>query len=319
MTFKTSHLLIVVSVILIISGCASKKTETQEMPGSVRAGTAKGRPLQTTGKKQGDYCLLAMVRPADGPVVSQYGNRRLGGKRAKTRFHKGIDIGAKRGTSVVAAAPGTVCFVGSKRGYGKTVDVDHGDGVTTRYAHLDAIFVSEGQQVDPTCRLGLVGRTGRTTGANLHFELLDEGRHVNPLLRGTWLNETPDRERQLANSASFVVEDFTAEDDVPGGDELVAANSADAEEASLAALRHKPAKAGKRAGASRAQGKAAGKPAKTASARGKAAKPAKVATAQAKAKPAAKPKASGQITASAQGKAKPVANTRPAPGKKKNL
>ena len=239
MTFKTSHLLIIVSFVLIISGCASKKTETQEMPGSVRADMTKGRPLQTTGKKQGDYCLLAMVRPADGPVVSQYGNRRLG-KKSKTRFHKGIDIGAKRGTSVVAAAPGRVCFVGNKRGYGKTVDVDHGDGVTTRYAHLDAIFVAEGQQVNPTCRLGLVGRTGRTTGANLHFELLDEGRHVNPLLRGTWLNETPDRERLLASSASFVVEDFTAEDDVPGGDELVAANSSAAEEASLAALRHKP-------------------------------------------------------------------------------
>ena len=323
MTFKTSHLLIIVSFVLFISGCAAKKTEPQELPGSARADMFKGRPLQTTGKKQGDYCLLAMVRPADGPVVSQYGNRRLGGKRAKTRFHKGIDIGAKRGTSVVAAAPGKVCFVGSKRGYGKTVDVDHGDGVTTRYAHLDAIFVAEGQQVDPTCRLGLVGRTGRTTGANLHFELLDEGRHVNPLVRGVWLNETPDRERQLANSASFVVEDFTAADDVPGGDELVAVNSADAEEASLAALRHKPAKAGKNAKSSKAraktQAKATGKPAKTASAQGKAAKPVNAVSAQAKAKPAAKPKASGQITASAQGKTKPVANAKPAPGKKKSL
>ena len=318
MTFKTSHLLIIVSFVLIISGCAAKKTETQEMPGSARADMAKGRPLQTTGKKQGDYCLLAMVRPADGPVVSQYGNRRLG-KKSKTRFHKGIDIGAKRGTSVVAAAPGRVCFVGSKSGYGKTVDVDHGDGVTTRYAHLDAIFVAEGQQVDPTCRLGLVGRTGRTTGANLHFELLDEGRHVNPLLRGTWLNETPDRERQLANSASFVIEDFTAEDDVPGGDDLVAANSSDAEEASLAALRHKPAKAGKSAKSSKAQAKAAGKPVKAASAQGKTAKPVKAASAQAKAKPAAKPKASGRVTASAQGKAKPIANAKPASGRKKSL
>lgn len=319
MTFKTSHLLIIVSFVLFISGCASKNIEPQELPGSTRADMSKGRPLQTTGKKQGDYCLLAMVRPADGPVVSQYGNRRLG-KRAKTRFHKGIDIGAKRGTSVVAAAPGRVCFVGNKRGYGKTVDVDHGDGVTTRYAHLDAIFVAEGQQVDPTCRLGLVGRTGRTTGANLHFELLDEGRHVNPLVRGVWLNETPDRERQLANSASFVVEDFTAEDDVPGGDELVAANSSAEEEASLAALRHKPARAGKKAKSSKAQpktqAKAAAKPAKSASAQGKAAKSAKEASAQGKAKPA--PNARSQVTASAQGKSKPAA-AKSALGKKKNL
>ena len=314
MTFKTSHLLIIVSFVLIFSGCASKKTEPQELPGSARADMSKGRSLQTTGRKQGDYCLLAMVRPADGPVVSQYGNRRLGGKRAKTRFHKGIDIGAKRGTSVVAAAPGTVCFVGSKSGYGKTVDVDHGDGVTTRYAHLDAIFVAEGQRVDPTCRLGLVGRTGRTTGANLHFELLDKGRHVNPLLRGTWLNETPDREAVLAKAASFLVEDFTAADDVPGGDELVAANSTGAEEASLAALRHKPAKAGKNAKLSRAQTKPAkaqakaGKPAKAASAQAKAVKPAKAAPAQAKARPGANAKS--QVTASAQGKTRPAANTK---------
>jgi murein DD-endopeptidase MepM/ murein hydrolase activator NlpD len=86
-------------------------------------------------------------------------------------FHSGIDLGASFGTPVLAAKAGRVEFAGWGGGYGNLVELDHGS-TGTRYAHLEAIYVYQGQNVAQGQQLGLVGSTGRSTGPHLHFEIM---------------------------------------------------------------------------------------------------------------------------------------------------
>jgi len=95
-------------------------------------------------------------------------------------FHKGIDISRPSGTKVFSWSDGTVAKAGWMGDYGYAVDVLHPNGVKTRYAHLRAVQVREGQRLLAGQTLGQVGRTGRTTGANLHFEVMVNGRLVDP-------------------------------------------------------------------------------------------------------------------------------------------
>lgn len=124
------------------------------------------------------------VKPTAGQLSSAYGKRKLGKKRA--RQHKGIDLSAKRGSPVLASASGHVAFVGKKGAYGRMVEIDHGNGLTTRYAHLDNFAVRQGEKVSAGKKLGAVGRSGRTTGPNLHFEVLLDSKHVDPYLMVPW-------------------------------------------------------------------------------------------------------------------------------------
>lgn len=95
-------------------------------------------------------------------------------------FHKGIDISRPAGTKVLAWSGGTVLKAGWMGDYGHTVDILHPNGMKTRYAHLRAVQVREGEQTRPGQVLGQVGRTGRTTGANLHFEVMVKGKLADP-------------------------------------------------------------------------------------------------------------------------------------------
>jgi len=124
--------------------------------------------------------------PADGDISSYFGMRRLSAKTKRSRMHTGIDITAARGSPVLAAAPGVVCFVGRWSAYGRVVEIDHGNGLVTRYAHLDSYTVSEGAKVPSGEQIGTVGRSGRTTGAHLHFETLVNGRTVDPMQAEMW-------------------------------------------------------------------------------------------------------------------------------------
>lgn len=121
----------------------------------------------------------AMAWPVRGTVTSEYGWRThpIYGTR---KFHSGMDIAAGTGSSIGAAAPGTVIFAGSKGGYGNTVIVDHGAGVATLYAHMSSIGASEGTSVSTGQRLGGVGCTGACTGPHLHFEVRVNGDPDNP-------------------------------------------------------------------------------------------------------------------------------------------
>jgi murein DD-endopeptidase MepM/ murein hydrolase activator NlpD len=98
----------------------------------------------------------------------------------RAAFHPGLDFAGARMSPVLATAPGTVVFTGVRTGYGETVEVDHGGGFRTRYAHLARIAVRTGQHVEAGARLGGMGSTGRSTGTHLHYEVWVDGRAQNP-------------------------------------------------------------------------------------------------------------------------------------------
>lgn len=112
-------------------------------------------------------------------LVSTFGNREdpLTGRRA---FHSGLDFAAVWGTLIHAAAGGTVAFAGVRHDYGWVVEIDHGNGLTTRYAHASRLLVKAGDVVMPGDPIAAVGSTGRSTGPHLHFEVLRNGEATDP-------------------------------------------------------------------------------------------------------------------------------------------
>ncbi len=117
--------------------------------------------------------------PVRGAVNSEYGKRGspFGGGR---EFHSGLDIKAAHGTPVRAPAPGRIVFAGRGGDYGVAVVVEHGHDIRTRYGHLSRTAVRSGQRVERGTVLGYTGNTGRSTGPHLHYEILVQGRAVNP-------------------------------------------------------------------------------------------------------------------------------------------
>jgi murein DD-endopeptidase MepM/ murein hydrolase activator NlpD len=112
--------------------------------------------------------------PVDGVLTSRFGLRR--GRR-----HDGIDLAAPEGTPIRAAARGEVLYAGDQSGYGLIVILRHADNFITVYAHNAENLVREGQKVDQGQEIARVGRTGRTTGPHLHFEVREGTRPRNPL------------------------------------------------------------------------------------------------------------------------------------------
>jgi murein DD-endopeptidase MepM/ murein hydrolase activator NlpD len=116
---------------------------------------------------------------AGAELTSSFGNR--ADPFAHTHaFHSGIDFAARRGTPIASAAGGIVAFAGFRRDYGWVVEIDHGNGLSTRYAHASELLVRAGEVVVPGDRIAMVGSSGRSTGPHLHFEVLRAGDHVDP-------------------------------------------------------------------------------------------------------------------------------------------
>ncbi len=122
---------------------------------------------------------LGFQWPIDAPVTSPYGYR-IHPVYGTRRLHAGVDLGAPRGTPIASANDGVVIFAGTQGGYGRTVIVDHGGGITTLYAHMTEWNASEGQQLSRGDIVGFVGATGTATGNHLHFEVRVNGGAVNP-------------------------------------------------------------------------------------------------------------------------------------------
>lgn len=117
--------------------------------------------------------------PAPGYISSRYGGRNDPFGRGRAH-HAGIDIDANTGDPVTAAAEGVVSYSGVRSGYGNVVEIDHGNGYKTLYAHNSANLVRSGDIVRAGQQIAKVGSTGRSTGSHLHFEVKLEGRQVNP-------------------------------------------------------------------------------------------------------------------------------------------
>jgi murein DD-endopeptidase MepM/ murein hydrolase activator NlpD len=119
------------------------------------------------------------IRPVDGWVTSRFGYRTspFTGKR---EFHKGLDIAALKKSPIIATADGVVAFVGLKGMLGKVIVLDHGHGISTQYGHIDKALKKPGEKITRGEEIALVGNSGRTTGAHVHYEVMLNGLPVNP-------------------------------------------------------------------------------------------------------------------------------------------
>lgn len=129
--------------------------------------------------------LKAQIHPQGRPVeegfISSYFGEREDPFDGREAFHKGVDFAGAAGQTVVAVAAGIVTWAGERTGFGKLIEVNHGDGFVTRYAHNERTLVTVGQTVTRGEPLALMGSTGRSTGPHVHFEVLRNGRQVDPL------------------------------------------------------------------------------------------------------------------------------------------
>ena len=130
--------------------------------------------------------LINETKPSSMPVDNGYISSHFGFRRdpftGRRRKHKGIDFAGKKGTFIRSVASGIVQYTGNEGGYGKVVEVDHGQGVISRYAHLSAIDVKRKQLVKKGQIIAKMGNTGRSTGPHLHLEVLKNGVHQDPAI-----------------------------------------------------------------------------------------------------------------------------------------
>jgi murein DD-endopeptidase MepM/ murein hydrolase activator NlpD len=129
--------------------------------------------------------LSAEIKPSGRPVrdgyISSYFGERMDPFNGEEGFHKGVDFASDEGSDVLAVASGIVTWSGPREGYGNLIEVNHGNGLVTRYAHASRTLVSVGDEVERGQALALVGSTGRSTGPHVHFEVLKDGRQIDPM------------------------------------------------------------------------------------------------------------------------------------------
>ena len=120
-------------------------------------------------------------RPVTGGFISSYFGEREDPFSGHEAYHKGVDFAGTAGSNVMAVAAGVVTWSGERTGYGNLVEINHGDGYVTRYAHNARTLVKVGQTVKRGEAVALMGSTGRSTGPHVHFEVIRNGRQVDPL------------------------------------------------------------------------------------------------------------------------------------------
>lgn len=171
------------------AGSASASQEHEPAPAVItvsKASDGLGAPIdlrprvKLSANVSGRVSVPDRLPLARAALTSRFGMRRhpvLGGYR----MHSGVDLAVPAGSPIAAPADGVVSYADWRGGYGLLVTLEHGGGLQTRFAHLSRLMVSQGQQVTKGQLVGLVGSTGRSTGAHLHYELRSNGRAVDPL------------------------------------------------------------------------------------------------------------------------------------------
>lgn len=124
---------------------------------------------------------LPLAAPLDTYYITSGFGKRRDPLNKRWAAHYGIDFGSGKNAPIFATAPGVVKHAGWKGRYGRFIEIDHGNGVVTRFGHLAKIFVKRGQKVAFRDKIALLGNSGRTTGAHLHYEILFKDRNVNPM------------------------------------------------------------------------------------------------------------------------------------------
>jgi murein DD-endopeptidase MepM/ murein hydrolase activator NlpD len=128
-----------------------------------------------------DRKIVPNGRPVLQGWISSYFGSRADPFDGRSAFHKGVDFAAPEGSQAVAVAAGVVTWARDRFGYGRVVEINHGNGLVTRYAHNERLLVNVGDKVEKGQPIALVGSTGRSTGPHLHFEVLKGGRAVDPM------------------------------------------------------------------------------------------------------------------------------------------
>ena len=128
--------------------------------------------------------LHARVMPSGKPVAEGWLSSKYGKRNdpftGKQDFHKGLDFAGKKGSEVIVVGDGVVSWAGKRSGYGNLIEINHGNGYTTRYGHNQRHLVKVGEKVKKGQQIALMGSTGRSTGPHVHFEVLQNGKTVNP-------------------------------------------------------------------------------------------------------------------------------------------
>lgn len=141
--------------------------------------------LESRLDRQARLGALTNKLPLTPPVDNFYVSSGFGGRRdpftEQWATHDGLDLVTKEGSAITLPAAGRVVGISYDEGYGHMVEVDHGFGIHTRYAHMKKIMVKEGEMLDPGRQVGTVGDTGRSSGPHLHYEVLVDGKPVDPL------------------------------------------------------------------------------------------------------------------------------------------
>lgn len=146
--------------------------------------SASGQQLNVLASLMFDHQLEQNAVPSRMPIRNTYITSGFGGRAdpfdGGSAFHKGVDFHANVGDPVMSVADGVVSYAGVRGGYGNVVEVDHGNGYVTRYAHNSRLVVKVGDLVRAGQQVARAGSSGRSTGAHVHFEVWADGRVVNP-------------------------------------------------------------------------------------------------------------------------------------------
>jgi len=130
--------------------------------------------------RDGIQSAIPQGSPSEEGWISSYYGKRIDPFNGKKVFHHGLDIAGRKGSPVSAVADGIVMWTGKRNGYGQLVEIDHGNGYITRYAHNETLISKVGDRVEKGQSIALMGSTGRSTGPHVHFEVLLDGKTINP-------------------------------------------------------------------------------------------------------------------------------------------
>jgi murein DD-endopeptidase MepM/ murein hydrolase activator NlpD len=152
---------------------------TSALTGTATTALGLGLTHQATLTEWARAAAAPTLWPVMGPITSSFGER-IDPFNGEGAFHSGVDISCAYGQRVLAPADGTVTYADVHPGYGRMIEIDHGNGIVTRYGHLSGFAVADGQAIHRGQVIGYVGLSGRSTGPHLHYEVRINDTPVNP-------------------------------------------------------------------------------------------------------------------------------------------
>lgn len=135
---------------------------------------------QVVSRRQLKHAVSPHGRPITKGWLSSYYGKRADPFHGRQQMHKGVDFAGQMGSDIVATGAGVVTWAGKRYGYGQLVEINHGNGLSTRYGHCQEILVKVGERIEQGQRIALMGSSGRSTGPHVHYEVLKNGNQVDP-------------------------------------------------------------------------------------------------------------------------------------------